>query len=141
MGEWMKELGEFGPEAVEKFIESHNTGHPSSRISSWSKLLAFADSKKYAIYDARTSVALNCALQNLGDTRRFYMPDGQNKLIKAAQRCLSSGIRQPRLKYIEYMEILNAVIKHQLSQSILDAEMTIFANSERLASKLFWGQL
>jgi hypothetical protein len=74
-GEWMEALGGFEDETISNFIVKNGT----KRISSWSKLLAFADSAKHAIYDALTSVALNCALRRLRDNRRFYMPAGQKQ--------------------------------------------------------------
>jgi hypothetical protein len=70
---WMEVLGAFENDAIDRFIDHHG----AERISSWSKLLAFANPERYAIFDALTSVALNCALRRLGDQRRFHMPPGQ----------------------------------------------------------------
>ena len=45
--DYVEKLKDFDVPAVEKFVlEQRNCG-----ISSWSKLLAFADSDRYAIYD------------------------------------------------------------------------------------------
>ncbi len=135
--EWMTDLGDFNDHNVEKFIAQNDTHRISSRISSWSKLLAFADHKRQAIYDARTSVALNCALRSLGDDRQFYMPSGRNGIVKAAQRRLLTEVPRPRaVGYREYIELLQSVVEYKSSSSIssvLGAEMALFANAPCVA--------
>src|ERR1019366_6639163 len=79
---WMTELRDFNADNVKVFIGAHDTREVSSRISSWSKLLAFADRETHAIYDARTTLALNCVFRSMGNPCRFYMPDGQNRTIR-----------------------------------------------------------
>ena len=129
--EWMKTFGDFNEMKISAFIAYIGT----KRISSWSKLLAFANHEKHAIYDARTSAALNCALRNLGDSRQFDMPDSQNKTIKGARRLLLNDVPEPRrsVKYADYIDLLNTVVACKLSNSILDAEMVLFANAPCVA--------
>ena len=129
--EWMETFGDFNEMNITAFIAKSGT----KRISSWSKLLAFANHENHAIYDARTSVALNCALRNLGDSRQFYMPDGQNKTIKDARRRLLNDVSEPRrlVGYTDYIELLNTAIACKLSNSILAAEMVLFANAPCVA--------
>jgi len=133
-GEWMETLGAFEDKTINNFIVKKST----KRISSWSKLLAFADSEKHAIYDALTSVALNCALRRLRDKRRFYMPDGRNNLITEARlRLLRLDIEQnvatDSIGYIDYVELLAAFTKSGPAPSLLRAEMTVYANANHIA--------
>lgn len=53
--EWAEALVGFEPATVEQFLIARNV----ERIAFWSKLLAFADSDRYAIYDTRVAVTLN----------------------------------------------------------------------------------
>jgi hypothetical protein len=131
--EWMRELDDFNDERTADFIADKG----AYRISSWSKLLAFADHKWHAIYDARTSVALNCALRNLGDNRQFQMPLGRNRVINAAQRHLLKDATKTRqfVGYAAYIELLRSIVKYKMSDSILAAEMVIFANAPRVAQE------
>jgi len=129
--EWMSDLGNFNDRSVERFVAAKGT----YRISSWSKLLAFANHKRHAIYDARTSVALNCALRNLGDRRQFYMPSGRNKAIGLAQRILSAENVNLLLGYTDYIKLLRTIVKCKLSTSILAAEMVLFANAPCMAQE------
>jgi hypothetical protein len=131
--EWMQAFGDFNEMNVTAFIATIGT----KRISSWSKLLAFANHENHAIYDARTSVALNCALRNLGDSRQFDMPDSQNKTIKGARRRLLDDVPEPMrpVEYTDYIELLKTVVACNLSNSILSAEMVLFANAPHAAQQ------
>jgi len=128
--EWMEAFGDFNEVNIRAFIANSGT----KRISSWSKLLAFANPENDAIYDARTSVALNCALRTLGDSRQFYMPLGQNQTINDARRVLND-VPEPRrpVGYTDYIELLNTAVACKLSNSILAAEMVLFANAPCVA--------
>ncbi len=129
---WLAALGDFSERSIGDFVAANN----ADRISSWSKLLAFSDHEKHAIYDARTSVALNCALRNLGDHRQFYMPFGQNTVINDARRLLKSFPGPTRaLGSPDYIELLQRVVACKLSNSILAAEMELFANAPCLARR------
>lgn len=130
----MGKLGNFDDEKVSEFIDAIGT----TRISSWSKLLAFAHSDKYAIYDALTSVALSCAFRRLGDPYRFYMPSGQNDLVTEARLRLLRLDREQDLVaqeigYREYVELLMAFKACGLAPSVLRAEMTVYANAIEIA--------
>ena len=129
--EWMEAFGDFNEMRITAFIANSGT----TRISSWSKLLAFANHENHAIYDARTSVALNCALRNLGDSRQFYMPLGQNETINDARRRVLNDVPEPRrpVGYKDYIELLNTAVACKLSNSILAAEMVLFANAPCVA--------
>jgi hypothetical protein len=130
---WIGELSGFNDEAIATFVKQHR----EHRISSWSKLLAFALPSRHAIYDARTAVALNCALASVEDARRFHMPTSRNKIIRLAQTKLKSAPPQAdtTLGYDEYLLFLRAVVEHDLSPSILEAEMALFANAPVVADQ------
>lgn len=146
IGTWMRELGEFGVPEVETFVQRRGIGG----VSSWSKLLAFADPNRYAIYDARTALTLNCGLAAVGDNRRFFMPDGRVYEPKAARSSLNGGqtmkrarnvlrstgelIREPN--YECYLDYLGAAVATDLAPTLLEAEMYLFANAPAAASQL-----
>jgi hypothetical protein len=131
IGRWMIALDRFNNESVRRFVVSQNI----NGISSWSKLLAFAKPESQAIYDTRTSVALNCALRTLRDRRQFRMPLGRNRIINVAQLLLLNEPTDPNslLGYADYIELLNAIVACKLSNSLTEAEMVLFANAPLVA--------
>lgn len=135
---WVKELGKYQPESVKNFIILRGT----TRISSWSKVLAFADSSEYAIFDSRVAISLNAIFDKLGYGQRFYMPPPRSDELKL----LFSNVRQyvkekykghrPKyFGYFDYLRLLESLHKKYPSSNILDLEMRLFANSERLATE------
>jgi len=127
---WSAVLGDFSELRIEAFVEARGT----ARISSWSKLLAFAKPAQHAIYDARTAVALNCVLAQLGDNRRFHMPASQNRKINAARGYLIREPTEEARGYPDYIRLLDSVVASGLADGILQAEMNIFANAPLIAS-------
>ena len=127
---WSDALGDYSDERVMNFIQ----GHRNLRISSWSKLLAFAKPSGHAIYDARTAIALNCILDQLGDPRRFHAPASQNQKIKSASGILGNSKSNSR-GYQEYLELLNSVVSQGHAADILGAEMVLFANGPLIAEQ------
>lgn len=137
--DYVEKLKDFDVPAVEKFVlEQRNCG-----ISSWSKLLAFADSDRYAIYDLRTAVALNCALTQCKNSVSFAMPPGRGSTISYAANILRNqrfecGIRGNWLGYKDYMSLLQRFVKiggPSGPVDVLCAEMVIFANSPKIAAE------
>jgi hypothetical protein len=137
---YLDELGDLSAQAVERFI----TGRDSLGISSWSKIVALAHPDDHAIYDARTSVGLNCALIAAGSCARFAMPPSQNRVMKAAAaeirvRRKCKGIRGGWLAYRDYINLLKAMVQLNIAgapRSVLHAEMKIFASAPHLARRL-----
>jgi len=86
------------------------------RVSSWSKIFAFAAPDRHAIYDSRVAVALNLALEHLGKSERFFMPPSKvyvdrngvarpNAVARARER-----LRGPAsLGYSDYLRFMSAV--------------------------------
>lgn len=134
---WMGDLEKFEEEAVKQFIKLNDTRKISSRISSWSKLLAFYDEKKHAIYDARTSISINCALAINDFSFRFYMPVGQsrNETIKCARNGLRPSSNIEIFGYTEYLDLLRATVDTGCAPDIFSAEMKIFSSTEYISKK------
>jgi hypothetical protein len=127
---WSDTFGTYGDVAVSGFIEHQGT----YRISSWSKLLAFADHANHAIYDARTAVALNCALAQLNDLRRFHMPASRHAQVGAARGRLLQDPNTEARGYRDYLALLRCfVVCGEGPPNLLEAEMTLFANAPRVA--------
>lgn len=133
--DWLRDLKRFDETSIRSFVTAKET----KRISSWSKLLSFADASKYPVYDARTAVALNTLVLPFGNIGTFYMPSTQNTRIPPAINLLKDGLKarvgKKRIRwagYIEYIGLLRAVA--EVGQTdILDIEMRLFANAVRLA--------
>jgi hypothetical protein len=102
------------------------------RISSWSKLAAFAHPAHFAIYDSRTAATLNCLLSIKSRPERFYVPPGQGKLIKSMPRDLSAS-KKSSLSYWQYISALKGATP--FAGSLLHAEMILFANSIKVCAE------
>ena len=81
---WCRDLSGFNHKAVASFVSQIGI----ARISSWSKIIAFAEPTTYAIYDARTTIAINCRLHDIGYREGFFMPTGRNTHVEPAARLL-----------------------------------------------------
>lgn len=73
--EWVLQLKDYDDALVGNFIKLKN----NKRVSSWSKILGFFDSEKYAIFDTRVAISLNAIFDKLGYTQRFYMPQSRDE--------------------------------------------------------------
>ncbi len=112
------------------------------RIASWSKVLAFADSAKYAIYDARVVMSLNTILDDTRYQQRFYMPPPSSEKLPKSFSNIKKHVKnlypnkQPKyLGYFEYLNLLNAIVNKKLANNILEVEMCLFANGMDFAKK------
>ena len=135
---WPKQLGNYEEAVIEKFI----TENHKKRIASWSKVLAFADSAKYAIYDARVVMSLNTILDDTSYPQRFYMPPPSSEKLPKSFSNIKKHVKnlypnkQPKyLGYFEYLNLLNAIVNKKLAKNILEVEMCLFANAEHFAEK------
>ena len=128
---WPERFGDYKPNVIDSFIE--DMWH--ERIASWSKALAFADSSKYAIYDARVAMSLNSILDKIGHERKFYMPATRIKdlnylfkIVKAHSKKQNTNKNPQYMGYSEYMGLLNAIVQKELAPNVLEIEMRLFAN-------------
>ena len=127
---WTERLGKFDHASIESFVNEMGV----NRVSSWSKILAFADPINHAIYDARTAVALNCALHHLEIDWRFSMPVSRNNSMIEARPMLQPKERVNELGYTAYIDLLKSISKAcELGDDILNVEMTLFANAPSIA--------
>lgn len=131
LNSWLDRLGDFSEAKVFAFADQMR----GENISSWSKLLAFYDCERHAIYDARTSVALNCILVDLRLRPLFFMPIGQNRSISDARLKLRQRQPHDQLYYSAYRDLLRRIVELGLARSIMEAEMAIFANSTIIAGR------
>ncbi len=122
----------FDSNSVMDFIRSQHT----DRISSWSKILSFFDFQRYAVYDSRTAVALNSALEICGLRPKFHMPASQNKSLNCAIPLIKSKYKVLSAGYFEYMYLLERFVEIGKVSSILEAERAIFAGAEETANKM-----
>lgn len=123
-------LGNFQEDDVDTFISYQGM----ARISSWSKLLAFYDDTRWAIYDSRTAVALNAALLKIGKAPRFPMPASRNtKIVPCRDRIRKEHRATLTDGYADYVSLLCWMRDRRGLPSIGDVEMMLFANAEAIA--------
>lgn len=134
---WPKQLQNYQTEVIDKFIEDNY----QDRIASWSKVLAFADSSKYAIFDARVAMSLNAILDDIGYRNRFYMPPPSSQKLggifshtKSYVAGVYKGTQPQYLGYFDYKDLLDAMVDKGLAKNVLDVEMRLFANGEIYAN-------
>lgn len=133
---WPMEFGCFEPENVQRFIRKRRG---KSRISSWSKVLAFALPDHYAIYDSRNALALNVLLQETRVPNRFFMPSGQGEnpppaLVYVKER-LKALYGEKNIKWAGYEEY-NALLRAMAAVGgidLLGTEMRLFSHSGTIA--------
>lgn len=128
--EWSERLGAYSQGEVSVFVSTQR----NRRISSWSKVVAFANPQRDAIYDSRTAVALNCALDQLGYDGRFHVPLSQNRLIANARKRLRKRYIGRPISYGEYLALLNEFVRIGLCADILAGEMVLFSNAPTIAA-------
>jgi hypothetical protein len=137
--DWTYDLGSFKPSETDEFVKKLH----KNRISSWSKILAFADQHNHAIYDSRTSVALNVILDAIGNENRFYMPPTRNtafpeviKHIKAWTVANSKEKPRDRYRtYFDYIQLLKDIKETCNVNDITEIEMRLFALAEDFAKQ------
>lgn len=133
---WSDKVANFAPENVWRFADEYM----DHRISSWSKVLSFADHQNYPVYDSRNTIALNIILEELGRNERFLMPGPQSDELKAIQKFIhrrwKERIGRKRLVwagYSDYAKLLKAIAEKNGYDSILHVEMRLFAASIPIA--------
>ncbi|ANY84639.1 hypothetical protein BB934_41460 (plasmid) [Microvirga ossetica] len=121
--------------------EDELAGSGTAGVASWSKLLAVRDPDRFAIFDARVSVALN-ALQIVQDHERpiFFppLPSKNTKIGKFHEwmKARDHGDAHkafPARAYGIYLRILSEVARQLELAAIDEVEMLLFAQAEDLA--------
>jgi hypothetical protein len=122
---WLKDLDNFSAAATLAFASRYGT----ERVSSWSKILAFALPDDYAVYDARVAAALNCGLASINDDRWFKVPPSQSTVINEWASSRNDLNVKRKRGYLDYMEIVRGRAESDKSKSILGLEMMLFSNA------------
>lgn len=113
-------------------------------IASWSKALVIHNPDKYAIFDARVSISLNCLqaiypvtnkilFSNIG-SRNQTVIEGQ-ELIKNYSKLHKWGKINKTTFYLEYLSLLREVSKNR-NTYLSTVEMLLFAKAEELVNKI-----
>lgn len=133
---WSNKVAGFEPENVWRFADEHM----NHRISSWSKVLSFADHHIFPVYDSRNAIALNIMLEEWGRRERFFMPGPQSPDLIAVKKFIHKRWRgqvtRKRLVwagYGDYAKLLKAIADKNGYDSILHAEMRLFSASIPIA--------
>ena len=135
---WPRNLGDYSPEVVNNFISANY----QDRIASWSKVLGFAESETYAIYDARVAMSLNATLDNTNYKGRFYLPPPSSDKLKPLFRNIKKHVADHYkdkqvnyMGYFDYMDLLNAFVDRGFALNVLEAEMKLFAHGMTFAEQ------
>ncbi|MBB5055314.1 hypothetical protein HNQ36_005325 [Afipia massiliensis] len=119
---------------------------PLEGVSSYSKVLSIRNPEKYAIYDSRVAASLNALQlmdqQSLGlkQAVAFSCPASQNKKIREFSKQFSRrslvhvyGFKPiHRSDTYRYFTTLLSELKQMTGASVLEIEMRLFADAERL---------
>jgi hypothetical protein len=118
--------------------------HGKKGIASWSKALVIHNPEKYAIFDARVSISLNC-LQEVYDIKNkvLYPKLGsRNKTIVEGQKIIKQISKQDNwhkvsksVFYSDYLKLLRNVANSR-NNSIATVEMLLFAKAEILVNEI-----
>jgi hypothetical protein len=137
LSDWVDELGTFQASAIDSFRKRlvHR------RMSSWTKILSFANHQTYPIYDANNAIALNILMEPLSTANFFYMPTGQNMFVAAARKKLNDKYKLERGKYPDlggyedYSYLIERVVSLGRLRDALDAEQLLFNRSVGVAQR------
>ena len=135
---WPEQLRKFEPKVIDDFIEANY----KDRIASWSKVLGFAESDAYAIYDARVVMSLNAILDKTSYMHRFFMPqpssDKLKPLFSNIKKHVANHYKDKQVKYMgyfDYLDLLKAFVNRGLALNVLEAEMKLFAHGMTFAQQ------
>lgn len=136
--EMCSEFTDYADEEINEFAKKHK----GDRIASWSKVIAFADSESFAIFDARVAMSLNYILDEMDFPRKFIMPQAIsppfNKVFSHIRGQVNAHFERKKLSYMGYMEykaLLLTLVRLKVAPSVLGAEMCLFANGEIYANR------
>jgi len=115
-------------------------------IASWSKALTVRNPKKFAIFDARTSISLNAIqlLSNVSDPMIFPHLPSRNSSVPKAQKIVALLQRQRQYKEVDHsscymvynkllLDIAAAIGEGFTNQQV---EMVLFAQAAKLSDDL-----
>ena len=135
-----EKIRSYALQTPDELIDRGKTG-----IASWSKALCIRDPNRYAIYDARVSVALNAlqAINNAEQPQLFPVLPGRNKSIMCASDLLRQYAAQHRWArlnarefYRRYIQVISMAAVN-LGCPLYTVEMLLFARAEDLGREAF----
>lgn len=105
----------------------------TNRVSSWSKVFAFAAPLHHAIYDSRVAAVLNIALLEIEENPIFHIPLTRNRTIEKTRFILN---KKGPLKagYISYIKLCRNIAS-LTNAPLLDIEATFFASAPKIAEE------
>ncbi|MGV7929385.1 MAG: hypothetical protein AB2L13_10845 [Spirochaetota bacterium] len=113
-------------------------------IASWSKALVIHNPDKYAIFDARVSISLNCLqiVYKVGTKKLFPNIGSRNKKVKEGQKLIKDYSNKNRWEkvnkttfYLEYLSLLKEVTV-TTNTNLSTIEMLLFSKAEELVNKI-----
>ncbi len=134
---------------IANYVRSIEAGRYPSQlggVASYSKILAFIEPDKYAIYDARVAASLNGIqlLQNVTDGVIWNNLPGRNSTIEKFKASLggSTALRRmgwTRMKraacYSAYNSVLGQALSFFPDYRLFHLEMSLFANAEIIVDR------
>ena len=128
-------MEEYKTRSAEELIRKGTKG-----VASWSKAIVVHDPNKYAIFDARVSISLNCLqiIDTVEDKKLYPLLPSQNKIITNANKRFKIIAKMQKWRvcdeatfYMQYLDILKEAAK-KLNTNISTIEMLLFAKAEQL---------
>ena len=114
-------------------------------IASWSKAIVIHDPNKYAIFDARVAISLNCIqkLYNIENKVLFPVLSSRNKIVARGNKLITETAKTENWKkvneeifYDQYIEILEKVA-NEFNINVSTVEMLLFAKAEKLVEETY----
>jgi hypothetical protein len=117
----------------------------SRGIASWSKALCIRRPDKYAVYDARVAVSLNCLqiVRHVDLPVRFPLLSSRNKLIERGKKAINRHasengwqVAQQDNFYEQYKSLLSSAA-FSTGAALYTLEMLLFAKAPKLLGEAF----
>lgn len=135
-----KSMNEYSKLSARELIRKGKKG-----IASWSKAIVIHDPNKYAIFDARVAISLNCLqkLYNIENKVLFPVLSSRNKVVARGNKLIKETAKietwekvNEEIFYDQYLEILKKV-SVEFDTNISTVEMLLFAKAEGLVEETY----
>lgn len=135
-----KSMNEYSNLSARELIKKGKKG-----IASWSKAIVIHDPNKYAIFDARVAISLNCIqkLYNIENKVLFPVLSSRNKVVARGNKLIKESAKLENWKkaneetfYNQYLEILENVAD-EFNTNVSTVEMLLFAKAEELVKETY----
>ena len=131
-------LNEYSTKSASDLIKNGKKG-----IASWSKAIVLHDPDKYAIFDARVAISLNCIqlLNNVDNKKLYPILSSRNKVVAAGNKYIKEKAKEERwtkaddsIFYKEYLNLLKTTAQ-KTNSDVSTIEMLLFAKAEELVQQ------